>query len=298
MARRCFYEQRTLQNHFDNLCFVHYLSARRNFCRNGKIEAVGVYVVGNGADESPKIAKERAKQDAVRIALEKAGVYVESFSEMKNFHLTKDEITVIAGEVIAVESESYDVEILPNEVIRYTATIQAIIDADVLETKIKQLEAGGENFSAESERLRKENERLKTDYERLNEENSSADDTDKVAQFLNDGNDALQAGDYQTAIDNFGKAIALKKDYTDAYYSRAKAYEAAGQYESALNDYTRLIELTNQSADSFYLRGSVYEKLGDFDNALKDFNRALEKAPKEKRILRAKEKLLAAGKIK
>lgn len=262
-----------------------------------KIEAVGVYVVGNGADESPKIAKERAKADAMRMALEKAGVYVESFSEMKNFHLTKDEITVIAGEVIAVESEVYDVEILPNEVIRYKATIQAVIDADVLETKIKRLEESGENFSDESERLRKENEQLKTDYERLNEQNSS-DDTEKATQYLRNGNDALKAGNYQTAIELFGKAIALKKDYTDAYYSRVKACEAAGQYDSALSDCTRLIELTNQSADAFYLRGTVYEKLGDFDNALKDFNRALEKAPKEKRILRAKEKLLSAGKIK
>ena len=265
------------------------------FAAAEKIEAVGVYVVGNGKDESPKIAKERAKADAMRVALEKAGVYVESFSEMKNLRLTKDEITVLAGEVVAVEREAYGVEILPNAVIRYTATITAIIDADILETKIKQLEQSGENFSDESERLRKENERLKTDYDRLNAE---VDDTERAAQFLSDGNAAMRAGDYQAAIGLFGKALALKADYIDACYSRAKAYEAAGQYDAALGDCTRLIELTNQAADAFYLRGTVYEKLGDSDNALKDFNRALETAPKDKRIMRAREKLLAARKTK
>ena len=265
------------------------------FAAAEKFEAVGVYVVGNGEDESPKIAKERAKKDAVRIALEKAGVYVESFSEMKNFRLTKDEVTVIAGEILTVESESYSVEILPNEVIRYTAVIQAVVDTDIIETKIKQLEESGENFSSEAERLRKENEKIKNDYEKLNGENLS-DNSDAAQKFLAEGNDALKAGDYQKAIERFGKAVELKKDYTDAWYSRAKAYEAAGQYKSALKDCTRLIELTNQSADAFYLRGTIYEKLGDFDNALKDFNRALEKSPKEKRILRAREKLLAAGK--
>ena len=265
------------------------------FAATEKIEAAGVYVVGNGADESPKIAKERAKADAMRVALEKAGVYVESFSEMKNLRLTKDEITVLAGEVIAIEREAYGVEILPNEVIRYTATITAIIDADILETKIRRLEQSGENFSDESERLRRENERLKTDYDRLNAE---VDDAERAAQFLSDGNAALRAGDYQAAIELLGKALALKADYTDACYSRAKAYEAAGQYESALGDCTHLIELTNHAADAFYLRGTVYEKLGDFDSALKDFNRALETAPKDKRILHAREKLLAARKTK
>lgn len=259
------------------------------FAEEKIIEAVGEYVVGDGSDESPKVAKERARQDALRIALDKAGVYVESFSEMKNFRLTKDEIKIIAGEVISVTNETYDVEILPNEVIRYTATIQAVVDTDVIAAKINRLESDGKNFSDESDRLREENEKIKAE---LDAEKSS-DDAEK---FLIAGNDAFKAGDYPTAINFFDKAIALQEDYTDAWFSRAKAHEAAKNFQAALNDYTRLIDLTEESADAFYLRGALYAKIGDRDNALKDFDRALKKSPNDKRTIRAREKLLADGK--
>lgn len=262
----------------------------KSFGEVEQIEAVGIYIVGDGVEESPKIAKERAKREAIRVALDKAGIYIESFSEMKNFRLTKDEVKILAGEVIKVESVSYNVEILTNEIIRYTATIQAIVDTDIIETKIKELEETGGTFSDETERLRVENERLKADNEKLNAENYS-DESEQAERYLIEGNEALKAGDYKTAIDCFGKALDLKKDYTDAVYSRAKVYDLTGQYDAALNDYSRLIKLTN-SADAYYLRGSFYEKLGDFDNALKDFNTALEKSPKDKRIIRAREKLL------
>ncbi|MBE8949419.1 MAG: tetratricopeptide repeat protein [Quinella sp. 3Q1] len=269
-----------------------FLLPNETFAETENIEAVGVYVVGDGMDESPKLAKERAKKEAMRIALDKAGIYVESFSEMKNFRLTKDEIKIIAGEIITVENESYDVEILSDEVIKYTATIQAVIDTDVIATKIKQLEESGGNFSDEAQRLRKENEKIKNDYAKLNEEISS-DNSEAAEQYLTEGNDALKVGDYQKAIDCFSKVIDFQNDYTDAWYLRAKAYDLAGQYKAALSDYTQLIELTAQSADAFYLRGTIHEKLGDRDNALKDFDRALEKAPKDKRTIRARERLLA-----
>ena len=259
------------------------------FAEEKIIEAVGEYVVGDGSDESPKVAKARARQEALRIALDKAGVYVESFSEMKNFRLTKDEIKFIAGEVISVTNEQYSVEILPNEVIRYTATVQAVVDTDVIAAKINRLESDGKNFSDESARLREDNEKLKAELDTGN----FSDDAEK---FLIAGNEAFKAGDYSTAINFFDKAIALQDNYTDAWFSRAKAHESAGNFQAALRDYTRLIELTEQSADAFYLRGTLYAKIGDRDNALKDFDRALKKSPNDKRTIRAREKLIADNK--
>ena len=51
-----------------------------------RIEATGVYIMGD--NDSPKIARDAARQEAMRVAVEKAGVYVESYSRTKNMQLT------------------------------------------------------------------------------------------------------------------------------------------------------------------------------------------------------------------
>ena len=71
-----------------------------------QIVAEGNYVVGDR--DTREIAKKHAVQDAMRIAVEKAGVYVESYSETKHFELTKDQVRTIAAGVVKVLDESID----------------------------------------------------------------------------------------------------------------------------------------------------------------------------------------------
>lgn len=71
-----------------------------------QIVAEGNYVVGDR--DTREIAKKHAVQDAMRIAVEKAGVYVESYSETKHFELTKDQVRMIAAGVVKVLDESID----------------------------------------------------------------------------------------------------------------------------------------------------------------------------------------------
>ena len=256
------------------------------FAAAEKFEAVGVYVVGNGEDESPKIAKARAKKDAVRVALEKAGVYVESFSEMKNFRLTKDEIKIIAGEIVAVESESYSVEILPNEVIRYTAVIQAVVDTDIIETKIKQLERSGENFSSEAERLRKENERLKADFAKATTDSerkkikAASIQNDKLFQanqYLDKSIEMLNAGEWLSSLDESKKALNTDPTNADVLANRARAHVNANQLETAKDEITKAIELNPKNNDYKVILGNVYFAAGEYDNAMDYYNEALTK---------------------
>ena len=67
------------------------------------IEATGVYVMGD--NDSPKIARDAARQEAMRVAVEKAGVYVESYSKTQNMQLTEDEVRTISGAVLKVTKE-------------------------------------------------------------------------------------------------------------------------------------------------------------------------------------------------
>lgn len=70
------------------------------------VVAEGNYVVGDR--DTREIAKQHAVKDAMRIAVEKAGVYVESYSKTKNYQLTEDEVKVIAGGILQVMDESID----------------------------------------------------------------------------------------------------------------------------------------------------------------------------------------------
>ena len=67
------------------------------------IEATGVYIMGD--NDSPKIARDAARQEAMRAAVEKAGVYVESYSRTKNMQLTEDDVKMISGAVLKVIKE-------------------------------------------------------------------------------------------------------------------------------------------------------------------------------------------------
>jgi hypothetical protein len=62
------------------------------------IQAAGVYIMGD--NDSPKIAKDAARQEAMRSAVEQAGVYVESYSRTQNMELTEDDVRMISGAVL------------------------------------------------------------------------------------------------------------------------------------------------------------------------------------------------------
>src|SRR3989304_218358 len=65
------------------------------------VTAEGKYVMGDL--DSKKDARMLALMEAKRIALEKAGTYVESSTEVKNFSLTKDQINALAAGIMSVD---------------------------------------------------------------------------------------------------------------------------------------------------------------------------------------------------
>ena len=52
--------------------------------------------------ETPHVAQERAKQRAEQDACEQAGVYVKSFSRMKNFQVVEDEVIAMTNGILKI----------------------------------------------------------------------------------------------------------------------------------------------------------------------------------------------------
>jgi tetratricopeptide (TPR) repeat protein len=91
------------------------------------------------------------------------------------------------------------------------------------------------------------------------------------------GNSYADLDEYDLAVQDFGKAIAMDPSYVEPYYNRGVLYwREFGNYYRAIRDLTRVIELSPQWAEAHFNRGLAYKLHGDRDRAIADFQRYLQ----------------------
>ena len=78
---------------------------------------------------------------------------------------------------------------------------------------------------------------------------------------------------YDRAIEDYNKAIALDQNRAMAYNNRGRVYYYKGQYERAIEDYNKAIVLDPNYADAYNKRGLAYEKLENKSMAISDFQK-------------------------
>jgi tetratricopeptide (TPR) repeat protein len=86
-------------------------------------------------------------------------------------------------------------------------------------------------------------------------------------------------GNYEQAIEDFNRAIEIKPDFAYAYYNRGVVYNGIGNYRQAIDDFGRAMKMKAVYADTYYNRGLAYAHIGNYDQAIEDFNRAIEIKP-------------------
>lgn len=234
------------------------------------ITATGVYTMGE--NDSPKIAKDAARQEAMRAATEKAGVYVESYSKTKNMQLSEDDVKVISGAVLKVTNETA-VPDLTNGVWRYTVTITAEVDTDNIDFKAMM------DNRTQLEKLQKERDELKKQNEELLEKYKNASGSEKeklgtklesqynLGKVFDDCVAMIQRGEQTRAINELSMVIR-DNSVTDsplayAYYLRGRAYYESGEHNRALEDFNAAQRTTHNDNiypvwRFHYYRGLIY----------------------------------------
>ena len=94
--------------------------------------------------------------------------------------------------------------------------------------------------------------------------------------YYNRGNLYYQKGEYDLAIGDYTKAIALNPDDVHAYNNRGVAYRAKGDYDRAIDDFNKAIQLDPKKAEFHNNLGITYRKKGTFHRAIEDHNKAIE----------------------
>jgi tetratricopeptide (TPR) repeat protein len=97
----------------------------------------------------------------------------------------------------------------------------------------------------------------------------------KSVTFCGTGNSYYDKGQYDLAITNYTKAIALNPQYAKAYCNRGLAYYIIKKNPLAINDFTKAIEVNPQYADAYKYRGMAYYAAAEYDLAVADFNKAI-----------------------
>jgi len=80
---------------------------------------------------------------------------------------------------------------------------------------------------------------------------------------------------YESAIEDYGKAIELNPNFAEAYNNRGAAYLNLKQYESAIEDYGKAIELNPNDAEAYNNRGAAYALLSQHEREIADYNKAI-----------------------
>lgn len=257
------------------------------------IEADGYYIVGDGPNENLSIAQNRARMEAKRAVAEKAGVYVDSVTNVKNGQLTKDEINVISAQIMQIESERITPEVI-GETIRYCCHIVAKVDSSNLTDKlirdrqrlyeaIEQNKRLQENLDA----VNKELFDLKSQFKKANEsqrlvinkEIAKNEISFTALEWLYKGFDYYQLEKYTKAIECNKKALQIQPNNDDAWNNLGVIYQKLGDIYKAI-ECTKKVTVINPNFDAaWHNLGVYYRSLGDIQKEIKYMQKAVDVNP-------------------
>ena len=191
------------------------------------IEVDGVYMMGD--NDAPKFARDAARAEAMRAATERAGIYIESTSEVQGYTLTRDEIRTVAAAVLRVLHEEATPELV-GDAWRYRVHLVCSVDTEGIDLK----ELAGSK--AELARLTQERDELKR------------------------ANDALRARDAQPYPTNAqGSSDSAKQN---AIFADVEGMILRGENEHAIADLSLLLQDPTVTGDArayaYVLRGRAY----------------------------------------
>ncbi len=226
-----------------------------------------------------------------RLLLEEFGTYLINETEVKDFKLTKDQITILSAGIVSAEiiNEKWDGK---------TYWLKAKVSADPAEVaksldrlskdsgKIKEMETTLRDANKKADEALKEIERLKKELVvvKTTKREKQGGYTKLVSnlsakELLERGIALSNSGKTSEAIDALSKAIELNPEERLTYFYRGLEFNRIKDFQKALNDLNKMIDLDPQDAFAFGTRALVYTGMGDYDNVLNDYSLAISKNP-------------------
>ena len=104
-------------------------------------------------------------------------------------------------------------------------------------------------------------------------------DDPAIDKLLSEGSDAMNAEDYQTAMNRFNAIIAKKPDFAEGWNKRATLYYLMGDYQHSLADIDKTLELEPRHIGALSGLGLVNMQMDRDEAAADAFQRVLDIDP-------------------
>ena len=259
------------------------------------IETSGSYVMNTELDETFAVAEERARREAKRAAIEESGFYLKNSSQTINGKLSKDELRVLAAQILKIQDEKV-VKKVDGDKIEYTVTIKAVVDD--MSVDLKKLAANKQDWSQkvrfdqalqeDYDKIRADNERLKKEYARAKDETNKKrlkaetvrnNRLFEANQYMEKGIELYNDEQYLSALLQLDKALEIDKTNAKTYMYRGAVNTQLKEYRDAIMDLNKAIELNPNDSYCYNRRGRLYSKTGDEEEAIENFNKAIQLKP-------------------
>lgn len=96
----------------------------------------------------------------------------------------------------------------------------------------------------------------------------------EAGKLYNEGNSMLKAGNYNGAIENYDKALAIEKDYR-IYYQKGVAQKKSNNLDGAKSSFEEVIKMKNDFEPGYNALGGVFFSMGDYNKAITNFEKVL-----------------------
>ena len=116
-----------------------------------------------------------------------------------------------------------------------------------------------------------------------------------AAAFYNRGSVYYYKKEFDRAINDFSRSIAIDDTDPGAFHNRGCAYMMKGQYYQAIEDISRSIMLDPRDPRVYCSRGSAYAQTGQLLKAAEDFRKAKSMATDPAVIQKADQALKELG---
>lgn len=130
------------------------------------------------------------------------------------------------------------------------------------ESAVDETKEGGETEADAEKEAKEAEERAKAKAE-------------KITRYKDRGNKAIQAGNFEDAIDNYSTAIELDPNNHVLYSNRAAAYSSVNQFQSALKDAQKCINLAPKFAKGYGRKAAALCGLNKRGEAIATYHQGL-----------------------
>jgi len=260
----------------------------------------GKYVMGDL--DTRQNAKMLALMEAKRLALEKAGTYVESASEVKEFQLTKDQINSLAAGIMSVEVLKEDWK-ASGESMMIVIQIRATVNTANLKERIEALkdeDRGGEEIKSVQSQLaalQKELADLKAKQvetaaskdqkiakEAVKEKHDEIMNEMTALDFMETANAAMMNQRWSEANNAYDRAIKLNPKLTDAYRGQAVALGRMGRTQEASAKMDAALKTGAPTARDYAVKAMILKNHRQYGSSLQYISRAIHMQPRVPRF--------------